>query len=218
MFIACRLGDDVYLDKDDNIRNYVVFTNTHNGTSGVMALMTPLRVICQNTLNMAIRGAKNKIVFRHTKNVNERLDWEIDENRKIAAKFFEDSAKFNKVFLDRMLQLKTERVSTDYIRDITAKFYLSEDSFDLYKKNNFNLEGIEDIAPVTRNKIEALRDSIENGIGQDKHRGTKLWIINGLTTMLHNEKSWKSGEDEMKSLLGGDGANKLQKMYNMIAA
>ena len=53
---------------------YVVFMNTHDGTSSAKACMTPIRVACQNTLNLAFKNASRKWMFRHSNNINVKLD------------------------------------------------------------------------------------------------------------------------------------------------
>lgn len=219
MFVSCRLGADSYLNGNtDAVRNYVVFCNSHDGSGAVMAFFTPIRVICQNTLNMAIKGATNKIVFKHTKNVNTRLDWEIEENRRKALEVFSRSVQFSKAFMDRMLNLKAQTVTADEVRDITAKMYLTPKQFTDFKANGFNLDKVDELSTRTKNQVLQLRDAIDFGVGQESNRGTKLWVLNGLTTMLHNEKNWKSGQDEFSSLMEGDGAKKVQKMYELLAA
>lgn len=219
MFVSCRLGADCYLNgNDDAIKNYVVFTNTHDGSGAVMAFFTPVRVICQNTLNMAIRGAVNKVIFKHTKNVNTRLDWEIEENRRKALEVFSKSVEFSKTFMERMLTLKDETLTAEEIRDITHKMYLTPKQFDLFTKNNFSVEGIDEISTRTKNQILQFKDALDFGIGQENYRGTKLWMLNGMTTMLQNEKKWKTDEDKFESIMGGDAAKKTQKMYDLLLA
>lgn len=219
MFVTCRLGDDCYLNgNSDAVKNYVVFTNSHDGSGAVMAFFTPVRVICQNTLNMAIRGAVNKVIFKHTKNVNTRLDWEIEENRRKALEVFSKSVQFSKTFMDRMLMLKDETLTTEEIRDITHKMYLTPKQFDLFTQNNFSLEGIDEISTRTKNQISQFKDALDFGIGQENYRGTKLWMLNGMTTLLQNEKKWRSEEDKFESIMGGDAAKKTQKMYDLLIA
>lgn len=219
MFVTCRLGDDCYLNgNSDAIKNYVVFTNTHDGSGAVMAFFSPVRIICQNTLNVAIRGAVNKVVFKHTKNVNTRLDWEIEENRKKALEVFSKSVQFSKTFMDRMLMLKDSVLSTEEIRDITHKMYLTPKQFDLFTQNNFSVDGIDEISTRTKNQILQFKDALDFGIGQENYRGTKLWMLNGMTTMLQNDKKWKSEEDKFESIMGGDAAKKTQKMYDLLIA
>jgi len=217
MFVTCRLGADCYLNgNSDAVNNYVVFSNSHDGSGSVMAFFTPVRVICQNTLNMAIRGAANKVVFKHTKNVNNRLDWEIELNRRKALEIFRKSIQFSQTFIDNMLMLKHQPLTTEEIRDITHKMYLTPSQFDLFSKNNYSMEGVDEISTRTKNQILQFKDALDFGIGQENYRGTKLWMLNGMTTMLQNEKQWKSEEDKFESIMGGDVAKKTQKMYDLL--
>lgn len=219
MFVSCRLGKDCYLNgNSDAVKNYVVFTNTHDGSGAVMAFFTPVRVVCQNTLNVAIRDAVNKVVFKHTKNVNHRLDWEIEENRRKALEVFSKSVEFSKTFMDRMLMLKEETLTKEEIRDITHKMYLTPKQFDLFSKNNFSVEGIDEISTRTKNQILQFKDALDFGIGQENYRGTKLWMLNGMTTMLQNDKKWKSEEDKFESIMGGNASKKTQKMFDLLLA
>lgn len=218
IFITATLGEDSYLNPDDAIKNYVVFTTGHSAEFALQCMFTPIRVICANTLAMAIKGCPNRIVFKHTKNVEQRLDWQIEENRKKALKVFSESVKFSDNFIARMLNLKNQSVTADEVRDFTAKMYLNDTQFGLYQKADYNLDKVEEISTRTKNQILALRDATEFGVGQEFNRGTKVWLLNGLTTLLHNERNWKSGEDEFNSIMFGDGAKKVQKAYDMLLA
>ena len=216
MFITARLGEDSYLSPSDNVRNYVVFTNTHDGSGAVMCFFTPVRIICQNTLNMAISHAQNKVVFKHTKNVNIRLDWENEINRMKALEVFSKSVKFSESFIERMQVLRNEKVDAQYVNDFTAQMLLQPTQFKLYLQADRRIDTVEEISSRTKNAINALRNSIENGIGQNYDRGTKMWLMNGVTTHLHNETKWKNGEAEYNALMGGSGQKKVQKAYDLL--
>ena len=58
----------------DAVEPYLCFTNSHDGGSGVKVCMTPIRVVCNNTLNLALSSAKRIWSLRHTENVHERLE------------------------------------------------------------------------------------------------------------------------------------------------
>lgn len=53
---------------------YVVFTNTHDGSGSVKVAMTTVRVICLNTLNMALRTASRTWSARHTGSIENKLN------------------------------------------------------------------------------------------------------------------------------------------------
>ena len=58
----------------DAVDPYIVFTNTHDGSGAVRVAMTPVRVVCNNTLNMALSTAKRTWSARHTGNIDNKLD------------------------------------------------------------------------------------------------------------------------------------------------
>jgi phage/plasmid-like protein (TIGR03299 family) len=216
MFITAQLGDDAYLNPNDAVKNYVVFTNSHDGTGAVMCFFTPIRVVCQNTLNMAIHSCPNKVIFKHTKHVGTRLDWEIAANREKAKEVFSKSVKFSEEFLDKMMMLKEQRIDTEFMNNFTAEMYLNSAQMKLLKQANGEMDKVDEISTRARNQINALRDAIANGVGQNENRSTKLWLLNGVTTFLHNDRNYKSVEDEFKSMLEGDAFKKTQRAYDLL--
>ena len=62
-----------YLIAGDQVVPYLVIFNSHDGSSGVKVAMTPIRVVCQNTLNLALNTAKRIWTARHTENVLLRV-------------------------------------------------------------------------------------------------------------------------------------------------
>lgn len=58
----------------DKVEPYICFTNTHDGSGAVRACMTPIRVVCNNTLNMALQGAQRAWSTPHRGNIQMRLE------------------------------------------------------------------------------------------------------------------------------------------------
>lgn len=63
-----------YKALDDDIDAYLCFTNSHDGSSAVRVITTPIRVVCNNTLSLALGGAHRSWSGYHTKGVHDRLD------------------------------------------------------------------------------------------------------------------------------------------------
>jgi phage/plasmid-like protein (TIGR03299 family) len=57
----------------DAVRPYVLLMNSHDGSTAVVAATTPIRVVCQNTLNWALADARQKFSIRHTEAVTQRV-------------------------------------------------------------------------------------------------------------------------------------------------
>ena len=62
-----------YIISGDAIEPYLVFCNSHDGSGAIRVAMTPVRVVCQNTLNLALKGANRVWSARHTGNVMNRM-------------------------------------------------------------------------------------------------------------------------------------------------
>ncbi len=57
----------------DEITPYLVFMNSHDGSGAVKVAMTPIRVVCQNTLNLALRDAKRSWSTHHTGKIETKM-------------------------------------------------------------------------------------------------------------------------------------------------
>ncbi len=57
----------------DSVRPYVLLMNSHDGSTAVVAATTPIRRVCQNTLNWGLRAARQKFSIRHTEAVTQRV-------------------------------------------------------------------------------------------------------------------------------------------------
>lgn len=55
-----------YIMLGDRISPYLVFSNTHDGSGSVKVAITPIRVVCNNTLNLALANAKRSFSMIHT--------------------------------------------------------------------------------------------------------------------------------------------------------
>ncbi len=225
MYVTAKMPGKFFINGDDSegIDDYIVFTNTHDGSGAIMALFTPIRVICQNTLNAAIRGAVNKVAFKHTKNVGDRLEFTKEENMKFIMGILNRHKIFKDEFIQQLTHLNSQKGITDADVMKFATYVMSgqnaKENLRLLNSNNGNILGIDEISTRTKNQIISLRDTIESGVGQSQFRGTKLWLYNGLTSYMGNTRSYKSAEDKMDSiLLGGDANKKVQIGYDYLMA
>lgn len=217
-FLQGKLDKSCFLGDGDEVEQYVTFCNGHSGKSALCVYMTPIRVVCQNTLMLSLRNA-NKVVFKHTKNLNARLDWELEENRRKALEVFSKSVKFSKEFESAMMKLKSKEVTKNDTLDFAAHLYLTDAAYKLYLQNNRNWDNVDEISTRSKNQMNGLLDSINNGIGQKGYyEGTALHLINGLTTYQQNAMNWKDNETQFKSLIEGTENARLNKAYNLLIA
>ena len=57
----------------DKFDPYICFTNNHDGKGAVTVCMTPIRVVCNNTLNLALNSAKRSWSIGHLGDINGKL-------------------------------------------------------------------------------------------------------------------------------------------------
>lgn len=115
----------------DKFEPYICFTNTHDGTGAVRACMTPVRVVCNNTLNMALEGAKRAWSTPHRGNVQAKLE-EARQTLELADKYL--------IRLDEEAdRLANESMTEGEVHDTLNKmFVLPENATDRQKKTAEN--------------------------------------------------------------------------------
>lgn len=57
----------------DKTEPYLCFSNTHDGSGAVRVCITPIRVVCNNTLNLALDSAKRAWSVRHTGSLQSKM-------------------------------------------------------------------------------------------------------------------------------------------------
>lgn len=67
----------------DDLRLYLVFSNSHDGHTGVQVAVAPVRVACMNTLNLALRRARRSWATTHVGHVEARM-WEAQRSLDLA--------------------------------------------------------------------------------------------------------------------------------------
>ena len=218
VFITAKFPEQIILDNrgDDRVEMYVVFTTSHDGTGAVNCMVTPTRVVCNNTLNFALKHNAGKISLRHTSGIMNRLDLRRKENAEFAFRTLNMFNVYKKSLEQHFEHLQNIRISEKELDDILAQVILSEQNFKVYQESSILNE---DISSVGRNKFLAVKNSIENGVGQDfGERGTAMWALNGITTYFQNERKYRNEEVKLDSILNGNAAHKVQRAYELLVA
>ena len=112
----------------DEITPYLVFMNSHDGSGAVKVAMTPIRVVCQNTLNLALRDAKRSWSTHHTGNIETKMQQ--------ARQTLFQAEQYMGVLgreIDNLNQIKlSDKKVIEFIDDL---FPVKEDLSDQQKKN-----------------------------------------------------------------------------------
>lgn len=62
-----------YIISGERISPYLLFSNTHDGSGAIKVALTPIRVVCNNTLNLALSTAKRSWSMIHTGDIKGKL-------------------------------------------------------------------------------------------------------------------------------------------------
>lgn len=219
VFVTAKFPKPIVLDaqRDDLIEMYVVFTTSHDGSGAVRCMVTPVRVVCNNTLNLAMKNNIGRVSFRHTLNVNNRLDLLKEENAEFAYKTLNVYQVYENGLKESLDHLRNIKLSEKDLDNILADVLLAPEAAKIYHLNGNIYE--EGIATRGRNIFLSAKEAMETGVGQEgQERGTGLWAINGLTTYFQNEANFKTEESKFDAMLDGATYDKVNKAYNLILA
>jgi phage/plasmid-like protein (TIGR03299 family) len=72
VWLLARLPRE-YIIAGERISPYLVFSNTHDGSGSVKVAITPVRVVCNNTLNLALNTAQRSFSMIHTGNIADKI-------------------------------------------------------------------------------------------------------------------------------------------------
>ena len=121
-----------YIIAGDEIAPYLVVMNSHDGSSGIKVAMTPIRVVCQNTLNLALNSAKRTWTTKHTENVMNRVH-EARETLMLAEKYMGELGRG----IDELTKIKLpDRKIMEYMQEF---FPVTADLPEVQHKNNQRL-------------------------------------------------------------------------------
>ena len=106
--------------------------NSHDGSSGIKVAMTPIRVVCQNTLNLALNNAKRIWTTKHTENVMSRVH-EARESLMLAETYMSELGRG----IDTLSSIK---LSDKKVMELMQEFFpTTQDVSETQRKNNFRL-------------------------------------------------------------------------------
>jgi len=191
----------------DPVEKFLLCTTSHDGTSPVMVTATPVRVVCNNTLNAALKGSKNKFRIRHTTNVDDKI------------------AEARKTLADSLVFFKKLDITFDRMKDV--KF--NEDKLVALVETVFGApEDGEDLSSRQENRLQKITDKVlelsKTGAGTnlDGVKGTAWGAYNSITeyldhfTVIKGGKGQSAEEKLVASTWFGTVAMKTQKAFDTI--
>lgn len=111
VWILARMPRE-FIINGEQISPYLVFSNTHDGSGAIKVAVTPIRVVCNNTLNLALSTAKRSWSMVHTGDVQGKME-EAKQTLFMAEKYMSRLGREFETL--RKIEL-TDRQVMDYIK------------------------------------------------------------------------------------------------------
>jgi hypothetical protein len=207
VWIMAKMPEHISIGGIDDVNVYVTLVSGHDGKTGVASFVHLERIVCNNTLQVAIREGKkmNKFVkFRHDTGVVDRI--------KDGASLLNIVNNY-KLEIDQVFEsLHRKKVNKEYTEAyINALFpALPEEVTKDFKRT-----------PSYKIHREQVLNAIETGAGQDMPtaRGTAWGLYNGVTYWIDHVKKGTGNDLSKKqsSIWFGDGARIRQRAYDLLA-
>ena len=189
VFGSLALERETVIDPDgvsDKINSYLLVNTSHDGSIAIQASITPVRVVCANTLNLALgnrgRGGSVKQSFkiRHTQTATGKVQ---------AAR---EALGLANAYLDEFDKLANEMIQTEVDKKKFDEIVLA-----LYPEPKADAKGSN---KKWANKIDLIND-IYVGDFNNTITGTAWGVANALTERLDWYRTARGGKTE--SILAG---------------
>lgn len=170
IFMLAKLAiDPMEIVKDDPVLSYILLSHSHDGSLACRVGFTPIRVVCSNTLKLAVSDKASKLIrIKHSKSIHDNLA-NIREVMNLAKREFEATAVQYRRLANRGVN------SNDISKYIKRVLGVTEDKPAGAKMANI---------------ITDIWQRIETGRGNDRPgvKGTAWGMYNGLNEWLNYER------------------------------
>lgn len=176
----------------DDINQYLTFVNGFDGKTPVKVFDTSTRVVCSNTLQLALTGAKRVWTFEHSTGVQDRLH-EFQVTMANARNYMDNLEKFAE-------ELHKKTITKKQLEAILAQIYGDESEFKDQKMKQ------ERISRLKNRLITVYNDTAD----LQNHRGTAWGLYNAFADVVgHGTPTNNKGEVRERRFLSYIDGNKL---------
>lgn len=189
-----------YIISGDEITPYLVFMNSHDGSGAIKAAMTPIRVVCMNTLNLALSTAKRSWSTNHIGDIKGKLE----DARYTLLYADQYMAELGKT-IDALNRIKiSDKKVYEYIDEL---FPLVDGASEQQKKNLLRLK--EDV------KMRYFDAPDLKGVGKNGYR-----FINAVSDFATHAKPLKERANYKENLFARtvDGNAMIDRAYELVKA
>lgn len=159
VWLLARMPEQIIIE--DKIIPYLVFTNSHDGKGSIRVAITPVRVVCQNTLNLALNDAFRSWSARHMGNIDDKLE-EAKRTLMLANEYLN-------TFKEEADNLVNKKITDEIFNDIVNELFPVVDE-DSYRKKS-NVEYLK----------SQLKYSYNNTPDINKFKGSAWGVINAVS-------------------------------------
>lgn len=161
VFLTMKLPQTMTIGDSDKVDLYIAAFNSHDGSSAFRIVVTPVRVVCANTLRAGLSAAKSKYTVRHTSGARSR----IAQARQALGLTFRYAEEFEKA-AQRMLDAE---MTTPMLRTVVEQLWPVSNADTMRKKNN------------QLSRWNTIRNLFEQADTQASIRGTMWAGYNAIT-------------------------------------
>jgi len=180
---------------NDKTKTYLLVHTSHDGSVSVQASITPVRVVCQNTLNLALGSVKQSFKLRHTATVEGKIQV-AREALGLTFRYMDDFEKEAKALFE------TAVTDLEFNKIITAIYP---------KPDELNKQGL----TVWSSKIDLINDLYFDSPTNANIKGTAWGVFNTLTERLdyfRGERKTKNGaQNKLANASGFDPVTNAEK-------
>lgn len=207
IFITAKLPDYIRVGNGDDVtEKYIFLTTSHDGSGSITAAFTPIRIVCQNTLNASLRSMSNVVRIKHTAGAKQRLE----DAHKVMGLANTLSNQLEGIFN----QWAKVKVTDGEVRKlIQLALCPNKETFELLKKG-----ADDEISAVFKNTVEdAFAYAMISDTQQmDTTKGTLFGAYNAVTGYYQNVRNYKDDEAKLQSIvMGGTAQMKTQKAFEL---
>jgi phage/plasmid-like protein (TIGR03299 family) len=199
IWLLAKIEGQIEIIKNDPINKYFLLTNSHDGLRAVAGRVTPIRVVCDNTLTAAIsRKIKEEIRIVHRGNVADRLEFAGELLAKVGAYYDELSEVYRKF---AKVQMREKQMRT-YIAEALRPYggvKTEQEALEIAK-----LQEEEGMSVRLQTEVNNVLTLVENGRGTDIKgvRGTLWGTYNAITEYVDHHKTPRSGDEGRVQYIG----------------
>ncbi len=204
IFITAKLPGYIKVGSDDLIEQYLFLTTSHDGYGSITAAFTPTRIVCNNTLNAALKNCSNAIKIRHTANAKERLE----QAHKVMGISNGLSIQLEQVF-NRWAKV---RITDKEVKKLIQLAMVPNKEV----LQNIQAGKDDDLSTCFTNICDTTFEYAMTNPTQQQEttRGTLFGAYNAVTGYFQNVRNYKDEEAKLKSVLfGGTAQIRTQKAY-----